>query len=140
MTGNEQRPDRTKPMQGDNIINVGGVIGQDKDTQNLCNEKHKSEKKESSFLKRTLIVYRQLRKSGAGTVNMVDVELKFKGYDFDTQQVRQSLWYLVKNDYIRYWGRDKCSLTGHVADWFEMPCNPKKVFTIKMGKGQSYGK
>jgi hypothetical protein len=35
MTGNEQRPDRTKPMQGANIINVGGVIGQDKDTQNI---------------------------------------------------------------------------------------------------------
>jgi hypothetical protein len=79
-------------------------------------------------------VYKQLRESGAGTVNMVDVELKFKGYDFNNQQVRQSLRYLVKNDYIRYWGRDKCSLTGHVADWFEMPCNPKKVFTIKRGK------
>ena len=135
MKGKDKRPRWQGPTKGENKDDRR----QYKDTQNLCNEKHKSKKKESSFLKRTLIVYKQLRKSGAGTVNMVDVELKFKGYDFDTQQVRQSLWYLVKNDYIRYWGRDRCSLTGHIADWFEMPCNPKKVFTIKKG-GQSYGK
>ena len=129
MKGKDKRPRWQGPTKGENKDDRR----QYKDTQNLCNEKHKSPKKESSFLKRTLIVYKQLRESGAGTVNMVDVELKFKGYDFNNQQVRQSLRYLVKNDYIRYWGRDKCSLTGHVADWFEMPCNPKKVFTIKRG-------
>ena len=35
MTGNEQRPDRTKPMQGANIINAGDVIGQGKVTRNI---------------------------------------------------------------------------------------------------------
>ena len=45
MKGNEQRPRRQGPTKGANIINVGGVIGQDKVTQNLCNEKHKSKKK-----------------------------------------------------------------------------------------------
>jgi hypothetical protein len=35
MTGNEQRPRRQGPTKGDNIINVGGVIGQDKVTRNI---------------------------------------------------------------------------------------------------------
>jgi len=35
MTGNEQRPRRQGPTKGDNIINAGDVIGQDKVTRNI---------------------------------------------------------------------------------------------------------
>ena len=86
-------------------------------------------------MKRTLIVYKQLRESGAGTVNMVDVELKFKGYDFNNQQVRQSLRYLVKTITFAIGVGINVRLPAMLLIGLKCHATPRKY---SLSKGESY--